>query len=141
MNQFLDAGKGLYIEGCDFVAHNDTTQLVRKFGCLLGGGGLPKDSSNVDILIGQQSSIVDSLSFGYLHRQGPDNLVDYLIPQAATVLFKDQDSLVRVVCWSGNSGNYRAICSSVIFGALVDSLYSKNELMLRYLDYLYKRDN
>ncbi|MEO0123385.1 MAG: hypothetical protein ABIL69_05205 [candidate division WOR-3 bacterium] len=140
MTEFLDSGKGLYIEGCDFVGLSDTTQLLRRFGCVFGGDGLPMDSGNVKLLIGQSASIVDSFSFGYLYRQGPDHLVDKLIPQEGTVLFKDQDSIVRVACWSGNSNNYRAICSTIIFGALVDSLNNKNELMLRYLNYLYKRE-
>ncbi|MEO0156724.1 MAG: hypothetical protein ABIL07_06390 [candidate division WOR-3 bacterium] len=121
------------------MAQNDTTELVKKFGCSFGDGGLPMDSGNVNILIGQSSTIVDSLFYGYLYKKGPDHFVDYLISQGGTVLFKDQDSLARVVCWSGNANNYRAICSTIIFGALIDSLNNKNELMLKYLNYLYKR--
>ncbi len=97
------------------------------------------DSGNVNIVIGQSGSIAEGFVFGYLYQQGPDNFVDNLIPQQGTGLFKSQDSLIRAVCWSGPAGNYRAICSSVIFGALQDSLNTKNDLMLGYIDYLYKR--
>lgn len=122
------------------MAHNDTTQLVMKFGCVLGGGGLPKDSGNVNVVVGQSSTIVENLFYNYLYMKEPDNFVDYLIPQGGVTLFKSQDSLARVVCWTGSSGNYRAICSAVIFGALSDTLNNKNELMFRYLNYLYKRN-
>ncbi len=122
------------------MAHNDTTQLVMRFGCILGGGGLPMDSGNVNVVTGQSATIVENLFYNYLYMKGPDNFVDYLIPQGGTTLFKSQDSLARIVCWAGNSDNYRAICSTIIFGALKDSLNNKNELMRRYLNYLYKRN-
>jgi len=139
LTEFLDAGKGLYIEGCDFAAQNDTTQLLQRFGCAFGDGGLPKDSGNVSMIIGQSSSPVNGLEFGYPFKQDPDNFVDYLTPQSGIPMFKSQDSLTRVVCWSGSSNNYRAICSAIIFGALKEAANNKNELMLRYLNYLYKR--
>jgi len=139
LTSFLDAGKGLYIEGCDFAAQNDTTQLLQRFGCILGGGGLPKDSGNVNILIGQSSSPVNELEFGYPFRQDPDHFADYLVPQLGIPMFKSQESLTRGVCWSGSSNKYRAICSAIIFGGLKETTNNKNELMLRYLNYLYKR--
>lgn len=130
---FLNAGKGLYIEGCDFGFDNYTTQLYQKFGCTYLGDG--NSSGNVSSVTGQSSTIVEGKSYDYLYGQGPDFYVDYIGANGGTIFFTSQDNRGRAVNYDGG-GTYRSIHSTSIFGALRNGTYDKDELMGIYMDYL-----
>jgi flagellar hook assembly protein FlgD len=53
-----------------------------------------------------------------------------------TIFYKSQDNLGRAVCYNGPSGDYRAIHSAVIFGALREGAFTKSMLMTQYTNYL-----
>jgi microcystin-dependent protein len=131
---FLNAGKGLYIEGCDFGYDNRNTPLYPMFGCAYVGDG--SSSGNVQSVTGQSSTFADGLNYNYLYQQGPDFYVDYISAVNGTIFFKSQDNQGRAVNYNGTAGDYRAIHSTFIFGALRNGTYNKTELMATYMDYL-----
>ncbi len=131
---FLNTGKGLYIEGPDFGYDNSSTELYKKFGCVWLGDG--EASGNVQTITGQSGTIVEGLSFNYLYAQGPDYYVDYIGEDGGTLIFRCQSGNGRVITYDGPSDEYRAIHSTVIFGALRNGTHSKNGLMDTYMEYL-----
>ncbi|UCC12438.1 MAG: T9SS type A sorting domain-containing protein [candidate division WOR-3 bacterium] len=131
---FLNSGKGLYIEGCDFGAQNQGTPLYNMFGTTFQDPGAPV--GNVSSVTGQSGSLVDGMFFSYLYEDNPDRFVDILTPNGGSLLFESQDSSGRTILYSGPSDSYRAINSSIIFSGLRDSTHTKLELMSMYMDYL-----
>lgn len=136
MIDFLDAGKGVYIEGANFSSHNEGSPLYGKLGTKLTGVGNFWQTGNIQAVSGQTSSLVDGLDYNYLYQQPPDNLLDYIESDGGTILFKSQDGLGRAVSYKGLSNTYRAIHITFIFGALINGTHSKNDLMETYMDYL-----
>ena len=133
---FLQTGKGLYIEGPDFSAENQFGPLHPMFGCAFVEHGYPSATGNVITLEGQDGTFAAGLEYGYLYQEGPDNSVDVIEENGGTLLFKSQEDNGRVVYYSGPSSNYRAVHSTVIFGALKNDVNTKDELMNSYMDYL-----
>jgi hypothetical protein len=106
------------------------------FGCTFIDHGASSSFGNVISLEGQDGSIADGMNYDYLYQQGPDNFVDEIEENGGTMFFKSQDSKGRAVCYSGLSSNYRAIHSTVIFGAVVNGTNTKVGLMDSYMGYL-----
>jgi hypothetical protein len=106
------------------------------FGCTFIDHGISSSFGNVVSLEGQDGSIADGMNYDYLYQQGPDNFVDEIGENGGTVFFRSQDSKGRAVCYSGLSNNYRAIHSTVIFGAVVNGTNTKVGLMDSYMGYL-----
>ena len=104
------------------------------FGCTYVGDG--NSTNNVQLVNGEAGTFAEGMSFDYLYGQGPDNYVDIIQASGGTMVFRSQDNLGRVILYSGASDNYRAIHSTVMFGALRDGALSKTDLMGDYLDYL-----
>jgi hypothetical protein len=104
------------------------------FGSQVQDPGAPV--GNVSMVTGQAGSLLDGMFYPYLYENNPDRFVDVLEPNGGSLLFQSQDSNDRVILYSGPTDNYRAINSSIIFGGLRDSLYTKIELMDQYMDYL-----
>ncbi|TET62320.1 MAG: T9SS type A sorting domain-containing protein [Candidatus Stahlbacteria bacterium] len=104
------------------------------FGCAYMGDG--SSSGNVQTVTGQSGTFVSGMDYNYLYQQGPDSYVDYISAVNGTIFFKSQDNQGRAVNYNGPAGEYRAIHSTFIFGALRNETYNKNELMEIYVDYL-----
>ncbi len=136
MIDFLESGKGLYIEGVDFGMENGSSQLYSYFGCNFVSNGNTSFYGNVRSLDGQPGSIAEGLTYDYLFQEGPDHYVDAISSNGGTIFFIDQNDTGRTVSYSGPTGSYRAIHSTIIFGALQENTHSRNELMARYMDYL-----
>ncbi len=132
---YLYTGKGLYIEGPDFGYNNSSTQLYQKFGCTYAGDG--NASGNVQTVTGQTGTMTDGFSYDYLYGQGPDSYVDVIGENGGTLFFQDQNTRGRAIMYDGPSGEYRAIHSTFIFGALRNGTNTKNELMDAYIGYLF----
>jgi len=137
LTNFLESGKGLYIEGCDFGLYNDTTELYQKFGCKFISDGNYSTIGNVNNVTGTTGSITSGSNFTYLYQQEPDNYVDVIDADSGTIIFRSQDSYGRAISYGGSTNSYRAIHSSFIFGALRDGANTKEELMAIYLNYLH----
>ncbi len=136
MINYLQSGKGLYIEGTDFGAENHNEQLFPMFGCTFMDRGSTSLLGNVISVIGQDGSFAADMYYGYLYQRGPDSFVDEIEENGGTLFFKSQDSKGRAVYYGGPSNNYRAIHSTVIFGALRNGGNTKDDLMDIYMDYL-----
>jgi hypothetical protein len=104
------------------------------FGCTYVGDG--NASNNVQLVNGEAGTFSEGMSFDYLYGQGPDSYVDIIQASGGTMLFRSQDNLGRVIMYNGPSNNYRAIHSTVMFGAIRDGVLNKTDLMGEYLDYL-----
>ncbi|MEO0092963.1 MAG: T9SS type A sorting domain-containing protein [candidate division WOR-3 bacterium] len=76
------------------------------------------------------------MNFNYLFQQGPDHYVDVIEASGGTIFFRCQNDSGRAVSYSGPSNNYRAVHSTLIFGALQEITNTRNELMARYMNYL-----
>jgi hypothetical protein len=124
----------VYLEGADFGFNNNATAIYPMFGCSYLGDG--SSSNNVQSVTGQTSTFVEEMSYDYLYGQGPDSYVDIIGPNGGTIIFRSQDNNGRTIFYNGTGGNYRAIHSSFIFGALRDGTDNKAALMVEYMDYL-----
>ncbi len=133
---FLQDGKSVYIEGTDFGAYNAMEQLYGMFGCDFIDYGQPSFVGNVISLEGQDGTIAEGMSYDYLYQQGPDNYVDEIGENSGTLFFKSQDGIGRGICYAGPTNSYRAVHSTVIFGALVNGTNTKTELMNDYMSYM-----
>jgi hypothetical protein len=76
------------------------------------------------------------LCYDYLFQEGPDHYVDAISSNGGTIFFIDQNDTGRAVSYSGPTNSYRAIHSTLIFGALQENTSTRNELMAQYIDYL-----
>ena len=106
------------------------------FGCAFVDHGSASFLGNVMSVIGQDGSIAASFYYSYLYQQGPDSFVDEIEEDGGTIFFKSQDSKGRAVYYGGLANTYRAIHSTVIFGALGNGTNTKDDLMDIYMDYL-----
>lgn len=134
--EFLQSGKGLYIEGTDFGSDNSNSNLYAYFGCNLISNGNSALFGNVRTIFGQPTTIVEGIIFNYLYQEGPDHYVDAISSNGGTIFFIDQNDTGRAVYYSGPNNSYRTIHSTLIFGALKETLNTRNELMARYMNYL-----
>jgi hypothetical protein len=130
----LNSGKSVYLEGGDFGYNNNATAIYPMFGCSYLGDG--SSSNNVQSVTGQTATFVEGMNFNYLYGQGPDSYVDIIGPSGGTIFFRSQDNNGRAIFYNGAAGNYRAIHSSIIFGALRDGAQNKAGLMAEYMEYL-----
>jgi hypothetical protein len=110
--------------------------LYEKFGTRLAGVGNAWQTGNIETVCGETGSIADGLDYNYLYQQPPDHLVDYIEPTAGLIAFKSQDGLARGITYTGVSNTYRTMNTSFIFGALINGIHTKNELMETYMNYL-----
>ncbi len=88
------------------------------------------------MLYGEDNTFIEGTFYSYLYQEGPDSYVDSIAENGGTIFFKSQDYQGRAISHEGPSNEHRLIHSTIIFGALRDSIHSKNELMQAYMDYL-----
>jgi len=115
---------------------NSSTDLYSYFGCNFVSNGSTSFFGNVITLTGQSGSIAEGKTYGYLYQQGPDHYVDAISSNGGTIFFIDQTDTGRAVSYGGPTNSYRAIHSTIIFGALQETLNTRNELMASYMEYL-----
>ena len=133
---FLDAGKGVYIDGANFGSSNEGTPLYDRFGFRIAGFGNLWQTGNIETVFGEPGSVADGHDYNYLYQEPPDNLLDNIEANGGVLFFKSQDGLGRAVSYAGSSNTYRTIHATFIFGALVNGIHTKNDLMQAYMDYL-----
>ena len=104
------------------------------FGCSYLGDG--NYSNNVQSVTGQSGTFAEAMSYNYLYGQGPDSYVDIIGSSGGTIFFRSQDNNGRALWYNGIGGEYRAIHSTFMFGALRDGTDDKSDLMVVYMDYL-----
>lgn len=126
----------MYIEGANFGSSHEGTDLYNRFGLALAGLGNLSETGNIETVFGEPGTIADGLDYDYLYQQPPDNLLDNIEATGGILFFKSQDGLGRGVSNEGPSNTYRTIHTSFIFGALVNGIHTKNDLMQSYVEYL-----
>jgi len=75
------------------------------------------------------------MTFDYPWKTEADNYVDDFTPGAGAIIFTSQDGKGRVGCYSGPSGSYRTITSSVVFSVLEENETTRQELMAAYMEF------
>lgn len=136
MTAFLDQGKSLYIEGCDFGVSNSTTELYQRFACNFIDHGNSPTVGNISSVTGQGGTMVQGLDYDYLYQDGPDSYVDIISANGGTIIYQCQSLSGRAVIYEDPTSGYRTIHSTFIFGALRDGANVKQDLMAAYLNYL-----
>jgi hypothetical protein len=131
---FLNAGKGLYIENPDLGFHHGNTTFYSMLGCDYIGDG--NASGNVSSVTGETGTFVEGMTFNYPYEQGPDSYNDIIGSNGGTIFFKSQDTNGRALCYNGTTGDYRSIHSTIIFGAHQNTSSTKLDLMTVYMNYL-----
>ncbi len=126
----------MYVDGANFGSSNEGTPLYDRFGFRLAGVGNLYQTGNIETVFGEPATVSEGLDYNYLYQQPPDNLLDNIEANGGVLFFKSQDGLGRGVSNEGPSSTYRTIHASLIFGALVNGIHTKNELMQSYVDYL-----
>lgn len=97
------------------------------------GDGAIASTGNVQNVTG--SGICSGMEFDYPWKSEADGYVDYFTANGAEIIFISQDSKDRVGCYTGPSGNYRTITSSVFFSVLEEDATTRQELMAAYMDF------
>ena len=135
MIDFLQAGKGIYIEGNDFMTDHENSSLASYTGCSLENSG--KQVNNISTVHGESETLTNNLVFDYQYGRRPDYGPDILSAEGGVLLFSSQEGGGRVVC-SGKDTGWKFITSSLAFGGLINASgeNTKKHLMSLYLDYL-----
>lgn len=123
----------MYIESVNLGIDHLGSGLLQHLGIKFFADG---GSYEVDQLVAQYATFMDNLNFSYTGGTDPHFSVDRLVANQATCLFKSEDGSGRMFAY--DAGNYRAISSSVVFGAIKngDSLDIKAYMMAEMINFL-----
>ncbi|MBU2556962.1 MAG: T9SS type A sorting domain-containing protein [Bacteroidetes bacterium] len=129
---YLRAGGNLYLEGGSFFKFDQPTML-RDYLRVQGSFNAVEADTPADTITGIQGSLMEDMKFYY---RGDQVLGENLIAlEPAVPLFRDDntgyDFMVAL-----DSGDYKAIATSLEFGGLIQTgPHSRHELVRRYLSY------
>lgn len=126
---YLNHGGRVYMEGGDTWAYDDPTAVHPMFKI----NGLSDGSNDLGLILGQQGSFAEDLSFTY---EGDNNYIDRIeAVDNAFELFRNQvPSYCNAVAL--DEGTYRTVGCSFEFGGLGDnSINTKQELMMLILEF------
>ncbi len=134
MNNFIESGKSVYVEGVDFALNHYLFPLFGYFGCSFVNTG---NNANVQFLSGEEGTFAEGYQFEYQYGSDSDFEIDVISANGGTVFFTSQDGLGRGVNCNGDD-QYHTIFTSTMFGAIIDNEFpnTKTELMNLYLTYL-----
>jgi hypothetical protein len=125
---YLDNGGMLYMEGGDTWYYDSQTAVHSMFNI----NGQADGSSDLGTINGQSGTFTEDMSFSY---SGDISWIDHIgAISPAVVIFENQSPNYGCgVAYDG--GDYRTIGASFEFGGLDDSESTKDELMLKYLEF------
>ncbi len=104
------------------------------FGCKYENNG---EFDAITSITGQDSSIVENKNYSLLDNLVPNSYLDAISSNGGKVIFKTNNNEGCGITYEGQSGNYRALYTSVPFN-LVRNEANRDELMKIYMDYLLK---
>ena len=133
----MDSGRGLYVEGSDFGYVMSNTVLYSYFGCSYLGDG-NSTYYNVQYLDGVPDTLAEGIHIDHMYGTSPDWSVDLIGPEGGEIFFISQEGYGRGISWGGIEDGYRAIHQCHLFGAMIDGVDTKADIMSLYLDYLYR---
>ncbi|MDY0077323.1 MAG: T9SS type A sorting domain-containing protein [Bacteroidales bacterium] len=130
---YLQDGGNLYLEGGSFFKY-DQPRWLRDFLRTQGAFDAVQSETPADTITGIISGIMQGLSFYY---DGDQTLGENLIPLKPAVALFDDESTGLNFMTAIDSGNYKAISTSLEFGGLfpANTMSSKRELVRRYLSF------
>lgn len=131
---YLEAGGSVYFEGNDIGFSNNSYDIWPYTGLTYAGDGSPASTGNVQNISG--SLMCSGMEFGYPYKSEADGYVDFFTPSGGAIVFTSQDGNGRVGCYTGPSGSYRTITSSVFFSVFQENGTTRQELMSAYMDFL-----
>jgi len=137
---YLAGGGNLYVEGTDVAARYGDTPLFVALGTGFIDDGRPMEDGNVNVAEGIGPWKGYRWDYFAYSRDRPDAYVDELAAAEGEVVVRSRragnQSNARVVRYAYEGDvPYRAVVSSLIFGALADGDWSRAELMALYLDF------
>ncbi|MBI9039536.1 MAG: T9SS type A sorting domain-containing protein [Bacteroidales bacterium] len=125
---YLDNGGMLYMEGGDTWYYDSQTAVHSMFNI----NGQADGSGDLGTINGQSGTFTEDMSFSY---SGDNNWIDHLGANSpAELIFENQSP--NYGCGVANdAGDYKTIGASFEFGGLDNSESTKEELMLKYLEF------
>ncbi len=125
---YLDNGGMLYMEGGDTWYYDSQTAVHSMFNI----NGQADGSSDLGTINGQSGTFTEGLSYNY---SGDNSWIDHLgAISPAVMIFENQSPNYGCgVAYDG--GDYKTIGASFEFGGLDDGGSTKDELMLKYLEF------
>ena len=123
----------MYFEGNDIGYSNHTYDIWPYTGLTYAGDGSPASTGNVQSITG--SGMCSGMQFGYPYKSEADGYVDLFTPNGGSLIFTSQDGNGRIGCYSGISGTYRTITSSVFFSLFQEGGTTRQELMAAYMEF------
>jgi len=125
---YLDNGGALYMEGGDTWYYDTQTAVHSMFNI----NGQADGSSDLGTINGQSGTFTEDMSFSY---SGDNSWIDHIAAISPAVdIFENQSP--NYGCGVANdAGDYKTIGASFEFGGLDDSESTKEELMLKYLEF------
>jgi hypothetical protein len=137
---YLAGGGNLYIEGTELARRYGCSSLFNMMGASFADDGRTMEEGNVNVAEGIGPWAGISFDYYSYQKDGPDAFVDELLATSGEAVVRSRragnKSNARVVRRAGESEPaYRAVASSVIFGALTDGEHTKSDLMEIYLEF------
>lgn len=127
LNEFIENGGRVYMEGGDTWAFDDQTVAHEKFMI----NGIEDGTGDLNRLLGIEGTMVQGYTFNY---GGENSYIDKIAPLEGANIILENDSPVYGTVISFENEVYKTIGSSACFGGLVDEEGStKDGLMAEYL--------
>ncbi len=125
---YLDNGGRLYMEGGDTWYYDDETPVHPMFYI----EGTADGTDDLGTLEGQDGTFTEGMLYTY---SGDNNWIDHIQPLETAFCIFDNLSPVYNTAVAYDGTSYKTIGSSFEFGGLDDGDYTKEELMMYYLDF------
>ncbi|MFC2107263.1 C25 family cysteine peptidase [Bacteroidota bacterium] len=125
---YLDGGGKLYMEGGDTWYYDDPSPVHPYFNI----NGLEDGSGDLSTLNGQDGTFTEGMNYTY---SGDNNWIDHIaaVPPAFEIFKNQSPQYTTAVAF--DAGGYRTIGSAFEFGGLADGQFTKDELMIEYLEF------
>jgi len=125
---YLDNGGALYMEGGDTWYYDTQTAVHSMFNI----NGQSDGSSDLGTINGQSGTFTEDMSFSY---SGDNSWIDHIAAISPAVDIFENQSPNYGCGVAYDAGNYKTIGASFEFGGLDDTESTKEELMLKYLEF------
>jgi hypothetical protein len=141
LESYLDRdGANLYLEGTEVGRRYGSSALFKKLGAAFADDGRPMEDGNVNVAEGVGAWAGIRFDYYAYRADEPDAFVDEFNAAGGEVVVRSRragnQSNARVVRYAAaGEANYKAITSSLIFGALKNGVYMKKDLMAKYVEF------
>lgn len=129
---YLNQGGNVYMEGADTWFYDPQNYDETPVHAMFNIEGLEDGIGNLSQVIGQAGSIADGMEFLFT---GENSYIDQIaeIPPAQMMFMNSSPSFGAAVSY--DAGTYRTVGLSFEFGGLSDGEKSKDDLMIRILEF------